>query len=73
MAFKTDHQAPKDWDHYLAAVTRVLERLDVTEKTPAEIMGAARLAVVDTDPDERKNRRASLRHALRRPKKRGSK
>lgn len=68
MAFKTEHPAPRDWDHYIAAVMKALERLEVTGKTPTEVMRAARLAVVDTDPVERKNRRVSLRRALRRPK-----
>jgi biotin synthase-related radical SAM superfamily protein len=72
MAFevkKTD--PPESWDHYLAAVTKVLEVFEVTDKTPTEIARAARLAAVDTDPVERENRRVSLRRALRRPKRKG--
>jgi hypothetical protein len=70
MAFKIDKpEPPKDWDHYLAAVGEILKTFDVTGKSTSEIICAARLAVVDTNPEVRENRRVSLRRATRRSRK----
>jgi hypothetical protein len=72
VAFKTSQKPPRDWDHYMAAVARTLEILGVTGKSVMEVDRAARLAVVDTDSETRKNRRVNLRRALR-PTRKGKK
>lgn len=67
MAFKTRPDSPpKNWNQFIESVTHILENFGVRDKTPAEIITAARQAVVDTDPKIRENRAASLRRAVRR-------